>query len=79
MTYQVVTWYELVQARAFETRIELSGLPPIQLINPAAADAPTRLAPASSHEEFAGPAEYFRYIDTRTQHIHQPVKPGRTR
>ena len=79
VTYQITTWYEHVRARAFEQRVTSSGLPPIQLINPAPADTPTRLLPALNHLEFTGPSEYFRYLDTRAQHKHQTLKPNRTR
>ena len=79
VTYQMVTWHELAMARAFTSHVMRSGLPPILLINPAPADAPTRVAPGLQPHEFVGPTEYFQYMHERMSHNQVTNTSGRTR
>lgn len=78
--YQMLQWHAAVRARdKHAQQIMQSGMPPILLIYPAPADAPTRVAPACSHVEFAGPTEYFRYMDTRMRDRSQNTRNNRFR
>ena len=79
ITYQIMMWHEHTSVHAFETRVMSGGLPPILLINPAPADAPTCITSMLGPHEFVSPTEYFQYMHERTRHNQVTSTTGRTR